>query len=329
MVAGARGSFHKAGTTKMPNSTTTAGIDTSKATLEVAIHGADSAFSAANAANGWDDIIRRLRQAGVTRVGIEASGGYERGIIRHLRRHGFTVVLMQPAQVKAFARLHLRRAKNDRLDAALIAACVAAIDDDARTSDPRLEMLADHLTFIEQIEEDIARIKTRLEHIHAPRLRRLAEADLARLIKRRDAEIARCVADIRKHDDLARRLALILSVPGIGTRTAVSLLVRMPELGSVTREQAAALAGLAPFDDDSGKRRGQRHIAGGRGRVRRAIYAAALPAAFRWNPALVDFYKKLVAAGKPHKLALTACARKLLVYANTVLQRGEPWVPVG
>lgn len=152
---------------------------------------------------------------------------------------------------------------------------------------------------------------------------------LARLIKRRDAEIARCVADIRKHDDLARRLALILSVPGIGTRTAVSLLVRMPELGSVTREQAAALAGLAPFDDDSGKRRGQRHIAGGRGRVRRAIYAAALPAAFRWNPALVDFYKKLVAAGKPHKLAHTACARKLLVYANTVLKRGEPWVPVG
>jgi transposase len=117
----------------------------------------------------------------------------------------------------------------------------------------------------------------------------------------------------------------VLSIPGIGERTALALLIRMPELGRVSREQAAALAGLAPFDDDSGKHRGQRHIAGGRARLRRSLFAAALPAAFRWNKALVALYARLTANGKAHTAALIACARKLLIYANTVVQRGTPW----
>src|SRR5262249_13072259 len=114
--------------------------------------------------------------------------------------------------------------------------------------------------------------------------------------------------------------------PGIGERTALALIIRMPELGRISREQASALAGLAPFDDDSGKYRGQRHIAGGRGRLRRSLYAAAaLPAAFRWHKALIDLYRRLTTAGKAHSLALVACARKLLIYANTVVARGAPW----
>ena len=99
----------------------------------------------------------------------------------------------------------------------------------------------------------------------------------------------------------------------------------MPELGRVSREEAAALAGLAPYDDDSGKQKGQRHIAGGRGRLRRSLFAAALPAAFRWNEALIRLYKRLTARGKAHNAALIACARKLLIYANTVVERGTPW----
>src|SRR4051812_9691343 len=99
----------------------------------------------------------------------------------------------------------------------------------------------------------------------------------------------------------------------------------MPELGRITREQAAALAGLAPSDDDSGTQQAPRHIAGGRGRLRRSLYAAALPASFRWNPALMTYYKRLIAKGKPHKLALVACARRLLIYVNTVVERGTPW----
>ena len=178
---------------------------------------------------------------------------------------------------------------------------------------------------MEQIEEDIARLKTRLEHIEDSRLRRIVLADIARLKARRSTELLRIVRTLREHDDLARRLELVLSVPGIGQRTALALIVRMPELGRISREQAAALAGLAPFDDDSGKYKGQRHIAGGRGRLRRSLYAAALAAAFHWNKALIELYARLTARGKAHNAALVACARKLLIYANTVVARGTPW----
>jgi transposase len=119
---------------------------------------------------------------------------------------------------------------------------------------------------------------------------------------------------------------LVLSVPGIAERTALAILIRLPEPGTFSREQAAALAGLAPFDHDSGAQRGQRRIAGGRARPRRSLYAAALPAACRWNPALIALYRRLRERGKPHKAALVACARKLLIYPNTVLARRTPWL---
>ena len=307
-------------------STVTAGIDTAKDKLDIAIHGRTARWRVDNTARGWRNLNSELAKAGVERVGIEATGGYERGVVKHLRAAGFTVLVLQPIQVRAYARVHLRRAKNDALDAVLVAACAAAIDEPRIEPDARLAELADHLTFVEQIEEDIARFKTRLEHIDDRRLRGLVTADIARLKARRAAELLRIVKALRAHDDLARRLDLVLSVPGIGERTAVALVIRMPELGRISREEAAALAGLAPFDDDSGKYKGQRHIAGGRGRLRRSLYAAALPAAFRWNKALIALYSRLTAKGKAHNAALVACARKLLIYANTVVARGTPWV---
>ena len=321
------GSLHKAGSRKMAQiNITTAGIDTSKAKLDIALHGRPEHWQTENTLLGWRRLAVDLIRAKVTRVGIEASGGYERGVVRHLRGKGFTVLLLQPVQVRAFARAHLRRAKNDVLDATLIAAFAALINQPNRDVDERLAELAQQLTFVEQTEEDIARIKTRLEHIEYPRLRRLLMADIARLKTRRSAEVLRIVTQLRVHDDLALRLDLVLSVPGIGERTALALIVRMPELGRVSREEAAALVGLAPFDDDSGTQKGQRHIAGGRGRLRRSLFAATLPAAFRWNKALIALYTRLTARGKAHNAALIACARKLLIYANTVVQRGTPWI---
>ena len=305
--------------------TTTVGIDTSKAKLDVAVHGRTERWQLDNTPIGWRLLAAELSKAGVTRVGIEASGGYERGVVGHLREKAFTVLVLQPIQVKAYARVHLRRAKNDKLDAVLIAACAATIDQPRIEPDQRLAKLAQHLTFVEQIEEDIARLKVRLEHVGETRLRRMVVTDIARLKARRSAELLRIVEGLRVHSDLAHRLDLVLSVPGIGERTALSLIIRMPELGQVSREEAAALAGLAPFDDDSGKHKGQRHIAGGRRRLRRSLYAAALPAAFRWNKALVALYARLTARGKAHNAALIACARKLLIFANTVVQRGTPW----
>jgi transposase len=304
----------------------TAGIDTAKHKLDVAIAGLNRHWRVDNALPGWRRLAAELTQAGVTRVGIEATGGYERGVVTHLRAAGLTVLILQPAQVRAHAKAHLRRAKNDRLDAALIAGCAAASQPPRVEADARLAALTDSLTFLEQTEEDIARLKTRLEHIHEPRRRRMVEADIVRLKTRKAAEMRRLVAALRLHDDLAERLDLVLSVPGIGERTALSLIIRLPELGQISREEAAALAGLAPFDDDSGKHKGQRHIAGGRARLRRALFAAALPAAFRWNPALIALYGRLKARGKAHNAALVACARKLLVYANTVVQRRTPWL---
>jgi transposase len=308
----------------MQISTMTAGIDTAKSKLDIAIHGSAKRWQVENAPPGWRRLSADLTEAGVTRIGIEASGGYERSVVKHLRAAGFVVLVMQPLQVKAYAKLHLRRAKNDALDAALIAACASFIEQPRIEPDARLAEL-DHLTFVEQTEEDIARLKTRLEHIEDPRLRRLVMADITRLKARRAAELLRIARELRAHDDLARRLELVLSVPGIGERTALALLIRMPELGRISREHAASLAGLAPFDDDSGQHKGERHIAGGRGRLRRSLFAAALPASFRWNKALIGLYTRLTGRGKAHNEALIACARKLLIYANTVVQRGTPW----
>jgi len=306
--------------------TLTAGIDTSKATLDVAVYGQTERWQVANALQGWRRLAAELAKVGVARIGIEATGGYERGVVGCLRAAGFKVLVLQPIQVRAFARVHLRRAKNDALDAMLIAACAVTIDPPSIEPDDRLTELAGQLTFVEQIEEDIARLKVRLEHIDEPRLRRLVLTDIARLKARRTTELLRIARQLRLHEDLARRLDLVLSVPGIGERTALAIIVRMPELGRIDREKAAALAGLAPFDDDSGKHRGERHIGGGRARLRRSLFAAALPAAFRWNKALIALYTRLTARGKAHNEALIACARKLLIYANTVVQRGTPWV---
>ncbi|WP_224741372.1 transposase [Bradyrhizobium sp. 2S1] len=185
--------------------------------------------------------------------------------------------------------------------------------------------MAGHLTLIDQIGEDIARFKNRLESCRDARIQKLWKDDIARLAKRERVEFKALVAAIRKQHDLAARLDLIYSVGGAGLPTAVSVLVRMPEIGQVSREQAAALAGLAPYDDDSGEHIGARHIIGGRKRLREALYAAALAASFRWNPQLMALYKRLIAAGKGHKRALIACARKLLIFINTVVARATPW----
>jgi len=307
------------------SSMTTAGIDTAKSKLDIAIHKQSRRWQVKNDLSGWQALAETLTKAGVDRVGIEATGAYERGVVAHLRKAGFIVLVLQPAQVKAYARFRLRRAKSDAIDAALIAACAADLDKPLVGPDDRLTQLADLLTFIEQIEEDITRWKVRLEHIGEQRLRETVAEDIARLKARRIAELANIAAALHSHEDLGRRLDLVLSVQGIGKRTAIAIVVRMPELGQVSREEITALAGLAPFDNDSGKYKGQRHIAGGRDRVRRSLYAAALAAAFRWNPAIKDLYQRLTTRGKPHKLALVACARKLLIFANAVIQKQTPW----
>ena len=308
-------------------SMTTAGIDTSKSKLDIAVHGRAEQLAGRQYVARLAELDRQAgRRPASARVGIEATGGYERGVVEHLRAAGFTVLVLQPVQVKAFGRVHLRRAKNDALDAVLIAACTAALDQVRDAPDPRLAELARASDLPRadrgghQALQDPARAYRRTTACGAWLL-----GEIARLKARRLAQIRHIAKQLRAHHDLAARLDLVLSIPGIGERTALAILIRMPELGRISREEAAALAGLAPFDNDSGQQRGQRRIAGGRARLRRSLFAAALPAAFRWNRALIALYARLTAAGKAHNAALIACARKLLIYANTVVQRGTPW----
>jgi transposase len=302
-----------------------AGIDTGKRKLDVAIEGSPEQLHVENTSEGHAALLAWLRRRRVKRVGIEASGGYEQPIVAELRRRRFVVVVFQPAQVRAYAKFHSLRAKNDKIDAALIATCTTAVRKIHAAPDARLLPFAEQLTMIDQLGEDIARLKNRIESCRDARIKELWKEDIARLEKREKVELKALIASIRKHPDLAKRLDLINSIDGIGLPTAVAILVRMPEIGQITREQAAALAGLAPYDDDSGDQVGVRHIEGGRQRLRRALYTAALAASFRWNRQLICLYQRLIAAGKKHKRALVACARKMLVFANTIVARGTPW----
>ncbi len=328
MVEGTEGSHHKEGTTKMGKlSMVCAGIDTGKHKLDVALDQYPEQLQVDNSFDGHKSLSAWLLQRRVRRIGIEASGGYEQAVVAALRRDGFIVILFQPAQVRAYAKFILQLAKNDKIDAALIAACTAATKTVREPPDPRLAALSGHLTMIEQITEDIARLKTRYESCRDERIRQCWKQEITRLRALARSEFKQLLVAIREHRDLAERLNLMVSVEGVGLKTAVDVLVRMPEIGSLSREEAAALAGLAPYDDDSGKRNGERHISGGRERLRTSLYAAALPAAFKWNPQLIALYRRLVAKGKPHKKALVACARKLLIFLNTVVARGTPWTP--
>jgi len=327
MVEGTVGSHHKEGSRKMSkHSIICAGIDTGKRKLDVALNNSSERLQVDNSPDGHRALSAWLRQHRVKRVGIEASGGYEQEVVTQLRRDGFVVVVFQPAQVRAYAGFLLQRAKNDKIDAALIAVCTAAVKKIHAAPDPRLAPFAERMTLIEQLTDQIARCKDYRESCREPRRRQFWKEEIARFNRLLRAELKELVAAIRQHRDLAERLDLIKSVDGVGLKTAVAILVRMPEIGRLSREQAAALAGLAPYDDDSGERFGIRHIAGGRERLRGSLYNAALAAAFHWNPQLIAFYRRLTRAGRPHKYALVACARKLLIFVNTVVARGTPWV---
>jgi transposase len=223
-----------------------AGIDTGKRKLDVALDGRRERLQVDNIPDGHRRLSEWLRQYHTMRVGIEASGGYEQAVVAQLRRDGFVVIMFQPAQVRAYAKFHLQLAKNDKIDAALIAACTAAARKIHAPPDPRLAPFAEHLTLIEQITDDIARIRTRRESCRDPRVQGLWKEEIARLNGLIKVELKQLVAAIRQHPDLAERLDLIASVDGVGLRTAVAILVRMPEIGHLSREQAAALAGLAP-----------------------------------------------------------------------------------
>jgi transposase len=310
---------------QVKSSTRVAGVDVGKAYLDVAIHGLEDTVRVANGPVGLGELVAWLKARQVRRVGLEATGGYERGARAALDAAGFEVVVHQPLEVRLFARLKRLRAKNDRLDAALIAAATAQVDAVKAASDPRLASLAERLTAYEQVADQAAALKTFLEQVTLKDVAQSIGGQIQALVRLK-AKLLKAVLDqIKAHPDLSQRLALLLSLPGVGPVVAASLVVRMPELGAMNRGQAASLLGVAPFDRDSGQFKGLRFISGGRRRPRRLLYLAALSAK-RWDAGFKAFADRLRDNGKPPKVIVVAVMRKLIEAANLVLSRGQPWV---
>jgi len=317
---------HKEGSIEQNQSNTKiAGIDVGKRFLDVAAHGLEDETQVENGPEGHAALIAWLRARRVGRVGLEATGGYERKVRAALEAAGFEVVVHQPLEVRLFARLKRLRAKNDRIDARLIAQATAQAETVRAAQDPRLAELAERLTAYEQVADQIAGLKTFLEHVTLKDVLRSLKVQLASLERLKARLLAQVLQALKAHEDLAARFRLLLSIPGFGPVVAASLAIRMPELGQMRRGQAAALAGVAPFDRDSGQWKGLRFITGGRARVRRMLYLASL-AAKRYDPGFKAFHQALLARGKPIKLAIVAVMRKLIEAANLILHRGQPWV---
>jgi transposase len=308
------------------------GVDVAKDSLEVALRSDAPSFSVTNDRNGIAKFIERLPQPGACVVVLEATGGYERTLIAELLQAGHRVACANPRQVRDFAKGLGILAKTDPIDAGAIARFGEVVQ-------PRcLDIPQGPLGELQQLVERRRQLIT-LRTAESNRLQqatskatRKSIREVLKTLEKQIASIERQIDDlIRKHDDWQHKVDLMTSVPGVGHTTATTLLADLPELGQLNREQIAALAGVAPYNHDSGQLRGARCIWGGRAPVRNALYMAALSAK-RFNDAIRRFAERLtenspVRPGKPPKVVLTACMRKLLIILNTMLKNNTPWNP--
>jgi transposase len=304
------------------------GLDVAKNKVDACIRSASLRLSTPSTPEGQAELVAWLRANRVGRAVMEASGGYERSWAEALRAAGVAVQIVDPKRIRHFARAAGRLAKNDPIDADTIAWFAETFPAaDPQPHDPAREEI-DRLTkaraSLKEVEE---RIKQQREH-RPPALVAKALAAVLKTVRAElralDAAIAGLIA---ASPALARRAEIIDSVPGLGEQAVAGLIAWMPELGRVSNEAAAALLGAAPYDDDSGERKGQRCIKGGRRKLRNLLYMPVMGAATLHNPVLKAFYLRLRARGKEGKVAIIACMRKLIVILNTMLARDQTWSP--
>ena len=297
-----------------------AGIDVSKAHLDLAVHARAGRRRVGNDPDGHAAAVAYLRHAGVTRVVLEATGGYERSAARSLRDAGLAVAVVNPRPVRDFARSLGVLAKTDRLDAAVLARFAAERWPGAQPQpSPQQEERDALITRRRQLVRLRAMERNHLEHAHQPQVRRSILQMIKTLSRQIDDLDARLQQSIQNDPAAHAAEQRLRSVRGVGPVTARTLIAELPELGHLNRRQITALVGLAPFCQDSGRRSGPRQIRGGRAPVRAALYMAALAAA-RTNPVLRPYYHLLRARGLPFKSALLACMRKLLIHLNHQLR---------
>jgi transposase len=301
------------------------GIDVSKDRLDVAVRPSRAAFTVERNARGLEVLVARLREIAPQVVALEATGGFETVAAAALAGAQLPVIIINPAQVRAFARALGQHAKTDPIDAAVIAHFAEATKPEIRPlPDEATRLLADLVARRRQIIEMIGAERQREQRMPIPRLKK----SIGRLLKALEKELASLDHDI---DDAVRgspawreKQDLLASVPGVGPIIARTLMAELPELGTLGRKQIAALAGVAPFTRQSGKWRGKSFIDGGRTAVRSALFMGALVAK-QHNPILKAFFDRLVAAGKPKMVALIAVARKLLTILNAIVRDNRPW----
>ena len=306
----------------------TAGIDVSKAVLDVHVHPAGESFEVANDEAGIAALVERLAAVpGLTGIGIEASGRYERLAVAGLAAARLPVLVLNPAQVRAYAQAIGQRAKTDPIDARLIALFMAAVRPEPRPlPDAQSSELAALMARRRQLVGMLVAEKMRRQQA-APGRVRLSIARSVRMLEDNLKELDRHIDTMVRGTPVWRdKEDLLASVPGIGKTIARTLLAELPELGTLGPRQIAALAGLAPYTRQSGKWRGRSFTGGGRTQVRTALFMGALVAA-RHNPTLKAFRNRLVDSGKPKLVAIIATARKLLTILNAIIRDQKPWNP--
>ena len=302
------------------------GIDVSKEWLDVAVRPTSVAWRAAQDEAGIDELVRHLGDLRPRLVVMEATGGYEAPLVAALGIAEVPVAVVNPRQVRDFARSQGKLAKTDRLDAAVIAHFGEV---SGTVAQPLVPAAARDLEALVARRRQVIQMKVaeqQRRHRALPVVRRSIDQVIA-ILEQQLQDIDKDLTHRLRNSPLWReREDLLRSVPGVGPALTFSLLAGLPELGSLTRKQVAALVGVAPLSRDSGKFRGQRTCWGGRANVRTALYMPTL-VAVRHNPVLRAFYDSLLAAGKPKKVALTACMRKLLTILNAMLKHESPWSP--
>lgn len=304
----------------MTTSASYIGIDVAKASLEVA-SSERVLLRAANTDEGHRQVVELLGTLPVALIAVESTGVYGQGVVRALVAAGLPVAMVQPGRVRYFARSKNILAKTDAIDAKVLADFAQAVKPRRfELPSPQLVRLRAYSDRRDQVVEDRVREKNRLEACTDPDIATLLKASIATLTKHEE-DLASEIANIIAGDAVLKtKQQILMNETGIGALTASVLLAQLPELGQVNRQQVGALAGLVPYDRSSGTYDGSRHIYGGRARVREALYMAAISAC-QWNTHIAGFYQRLLKHGKAKKLAIIACARKLLVRLNSLLAK--------
>jgi len=302
------------------------GIDVSKATLDVALLPSGEVLQFANDANGIEELGKKLKLAAADLVVMEATGGYETAVATALVGSGLRVAVVNPRQIRDFAKATGRLAKNDRLDAQVIAAFGQAIEPEiVRLPDEDARALEALLVRRRQLVAMRVQEVNRLGLMQGA-MRKRIKAHIDWLEKEIDKLDIDLTAGLRSSPAWRAKDELLRSFKGVGPITSGTLMVALPELGQLDRRAIAALVGLAPFNRDSGVMRGRRSIYGGRSQVRTLLYMAATTA-IRSNPVIRPFYERLKSRGKPHKVAMVACMRKMLTILNAMVRQSTPWTP--